>query len=225
MKHQTGQTSNKQTNKLNPHHADYDPLFKLGYGMSYGDKTPLADLSEESGLVGGASGQKGVFFEKGASPQPWRLAVNGTNIESMPFGDSGVALAGYDHTAQEDGLRVDFKTAQNTVSISSRYGHDYQRETNGAMELSFMSKLISGSGSARLAVGCPETGACETFRPVTLSSEWSETRISLKCFDQAGADMAQLKQAFAIQASAGTSIALSDIRLKEESAEGIRCEN
>ncbi len=211
--------------KLNPHHADYEPLFKLGYGLSYGDKKPIAELSEDSGIVGGVSGQKGVFFEKGASPQPWRLAVNGTNIEAMPFNNAGLRLGGYDHTAQEDGLRVDFKQAKNILSISSRYGHDYQRETNGAMELSFMSKLIDGSGDVSVAVGCPETGACGTFRPVTLTPEWSETRISLKCFDGAGAVMADLKQAFSLQAPAGTSVGLSEIRLKEESKDGIRCEN
>ncbi len=211
--------------KLNAYHANYDPLFKLGYGLSYKDDKTLGELSEESGIISGPGGAKGIFFEKGASPQPWRLAVNGTNIETIPYIDGKIDLAGYDHTAQEDGLRVDFKEGDNIFSISSRYGHDYQRETNGAMELSFMSKVINGSSSAQLALGCPETGACETFRSVTLTPEWRETRISLKCFDRAGAQMGQLKQAFALQAPAGTSIALSNIRLKEESAAGIRCEN
>jgi hypothetical protein len=37
--------------------------------------------------------------------------------------------------------------------------------------------------------------------------------------------MADLKQAFSLQAPAGTSVGLSEIRLKEESKDGIRCEN
>jgi len=212
-------------NKLNPHHADYDPLFKLGYGLSYGDDKPLVDLPEDSGLVGNGGNLKGVFFEKGASPQPWRIAVNGTNIESLPYQGGRIALSGYDHTAQEDGVRLDFKEDGTIFSITSRYAHNYQRETNGAMELSFMSKVIKGSSSVELAVGCPETGACETFYSVTLPNEWNETRISLKCFSSKGAQMEFLQQAFALNAPAGTSVALSNIRLKEESAEGIRCNN
>jgi len=36
--------------KLNKHHEGYDPLFKLGYGLSLKDNVTIDALSEDSGL-------------------------------------------------------------------------------------------------------------------------------------------------------------------------------
>jgi len=56
--------------KLNEYHADYDPLFKLGYGLSYKDATQIKALPVESGLPKDAVVSKGTFFEKGKAVDP-----------------------------------------------------------------------------------------------------------------------------------------------------------
>ncbi|MEL6687657.1 MAG: glycoside hydrolase family 3 protein, partial [Pseudomonadota bacterium] len=66
--------------KLNAHHDGYDPQFELGYGLSFSSDIQLEELSEDSG-VDGVAAQKGVFFDRGSIPQPFRLNVDETPID------------------------------------------------------------------------------------------------------------------------------------------------
>ena len=207
--------------KLNPHHADYDPLFPLGYGLSLKDNETLGPLSVESGVSEGL-GDKGVFFEKGLTTRPWILTANGSPIE-IPHSEAGMSVAAYDYTAQEDAVRVKFMEANNVFSISS-YPLDYSREANGAMELSFQVKSLSDPAKVSVAAGCVELADCTNYHDVDISTEWSEKRISLRCALVNGVDMQNMKNAFTISASENSDIAIANVRLKQESADSIKCE-
>jgi len=206
--------------KLNPHHADYDPLFPLGYGLSLNDNETLEPLSVESGVSEGL-GDKGVFFEKGLTTRPWILTANGSPIE-IPHSEAGVSVSAYDYAAQEDGVRVKFTGAGNVFSISS-YPLDYHREANGAMELSFQSRSLNGPVKASVAAGCVELVDCENYHDVNISEAWTETRISLRCALVNGVDMHNMKNAFTLTAGKDSDIAVANIRLVQESAESIKC--
>lgn len=208
--------------RLNPHHAGYDPLFKLGYGLSLTDSISVDQLPEESGVDSGL-GQKGVFFEKGASPQPLRLAVNGTTID-LPFAENGIEVVAYDNAAQEDALKMKFSNTSGVFSVASSYPLDYSREANGAMELSFESKWIAGSKSVEIGSGCVELAGCENFHKVEFTPEWSEIRISLRCALKNGVDMHNLKNAFTVNGQSGQELAVSNIKLKQESSNSIKCD-
>ena len=205
--------------RLNPHHANYDPLFKLGYGLSLKSKTNMADLPEDNGLASTGAGPKGSFFQKGIVPSPWDFAVNGVNID-LPFDDKGVKATAFDKAAQEDAVRVSFTKSSAVFSISSSYGIDFQREVNGAMELAFETKWLSGPKSATIGMGCIENGACPDAKGIKLRDEWSETRISLSCFE----GMGYLQHPFVIKGAAGLDLAVSNISVKEQSTESIKCE-
>ena len=207
---------------LNPHHEGYDPLFELGYGLSLSDDVNLEALSEESGVSEGID-EKGVFLAKGMSPQPWRLSVSGSTI-NLPYRESGVEVVAYDRSAQEDSLRLAFSDADSVFSIASSYPLDYTREANGAMELSFMAKSLSGPTTVEIGAGCVELNGCENFHAVALQSDWSETRISLRCAAKNGVDLQNMKNAFTVEGQAGLEIAVSDVRLKQESSDSIRCD-
>lgn len=208
--------------KLNPHHADYDPLFPLGYGLSLKDNKLMVPLSVESGVSEGL-GDKGVFFEKGMTTRPWILTANGSPFE-LPHSEAGISVAAFDYTAQEDAVRVKFLEADNVFSISS-YPLDYQREANGAMELSFQSRSLSGPEKVSVAAGCVELADCENYHDVDISEGWAETRISLRCALVSGVDMHNMKNAFTLRAGAGADIAVANIRLAQESAGSIKCAN
>ena len=205
--------------KLNPHHEGYDPLFKLGYGLSYADNITVPMLPEESGV--GENSQKGVFFEKGESPQPWRAALNGANID-LPYTGEMFSAGGYDHEAQEDALRLEYKRAA-AFSFTSRYSHDFQREANGAMELAFDTMWLSGPTSVEIGLDCTEGVSCNRFQKIDLSPEWAEKRISLKCFEQAGGDLSFVKNVLVLKGQLGLDIAISNVRLKEESGDSLEC--
>lgn len=207
---------------LNPHHEGYDPLFELGYGLSLNDTVSIASLSEESG-VSADIGEKGVFFEKGMTTQPWRLAVNGSTVD-LPFREGGVEVMAYDKSAQEDSLRLTFSDAESTFSIASGYPLDYAREANGAMELSFMSKSLSGPTTVQIGAGCIDLNGCDNFHAVALESDWSETRISLRCAAKKGVDLQYMKNAFTVLGEPGLEMAVADVKLKQESSDSIRCD-
>ena len=207
--------------KLNPHHADYDPLFPLGYGLSLKDNKTIGPLSVESGVSEGL-GDKGVFFEKGLTTRPWILTANGSPIE-LPHSEAGISVAAFDYAAQEDAVRINFTGGNNVFSISS-YPLDYSREANGAMELSFQVKSLGGSAKASVAAGCVELIDCTNYHDVDISTEWSEKRISLRCALVNGVDMQNMKNAFTIMTKEKAEIAIADVRLKQESSESIKCE-
>ena len=206
--------------KLNPHHADYDPLFPLGYGLSLKDDETIGSLSVESGVAEGL-GDKAVFFEKGLTTRPWIFTVNGSPI-GIPHSETGMSVAAFDFAAQEDGVRIKFTGAENVFSISS-YPLDYHKEANGAMELSFQSRSLNGPVKASVAAGCVELVDCENYHDVNISDVWTETRISLRCALVNGVDMRNMKNAFTLTADKDSDIAVANIRLVQESAESIKC--
>lgn len=207
--------------KLNPHHENYDPLFPLGYGLSLKDNKTIAALSLESGVSEGI-GDKGVFFEKGLTTRPWALTANGSPIE-LPHSQAGISVSAFDYAAQEDAIRIKFSEADNVFSIAS-YPLDYQREANGAMELSFQMRSLSGPTKVSVGAGCIELVDCTNFHDVDVSAEWSEKRISLRCALVNGVDMHNMKNAFTVTAKENAEIAVANVRLKQESSNSIKCE-
>ncbi|MEM7640286.1 MAG: glycoside hydrolase family 3 N-terminal domain-containing protein [Pseudomonadota bacterium] len=208
--------------ELNVTKTPYDPLFAFGYGLGYGDEGNLAELSEDSGLGDGAAVSKGEFFSKGEFPAPWELFRYGSPVTALPFESVGLIVTAYDRAAQEDSLKIDFKTGEENFEIASGYAVDLARESNGAMELSFYAKSIEGSGAIQVGMGC-EGEDCDRSLPVSLSTEWAEVRLSLSCFADAGVNMAYVKKALIIGADAGQSIGISDVRLAEDQDAAANC--
>ncbi|MEM1398014.1 MAG: glycoside hydrolase family 3 C-terminal domain-containing protein, partial [Pseudomonadota bacterium] len=208
--------------ELNVTKTPYDPLFAFGYGLGYGDDGDLAELSEESGLGDGAAISKGEFFSKGEFPAPWELFRYGSPVTALPFESAGLIVTAYDRAAQEDSLKIDFKTGEENFEIASGYAVDLARESNGAMELSFHAKSIEGSGDIQVGMGC-EGEDCDRSLPVSLSAEWAEVRLSLSCFADAGVNMAYVKKAMIIGADAGQSIGISDVKLAEDQDAAANC--
>ncbi|MEM6554540.1 MAG: glycoside hydrolase family 3 N-terminal domain-containing protein [Pseudomonadota bacterium] len=208
--------------ELNVTKTPYDPLFAFGYGLGYGDDGDLAELSEESGLGDGAAISKGEFFSKGEFPAPWELFRYGSPVTALPFESAGLIVTAYDRAAQEDSLKIDFKTGEEHFEIASGYAVDLARESNGAMELSFYAKSIEGSGDIQVGMGC-EGEDCDRSLPVSLSAEWAEVRLSLSCFADAGVNMAYVKKALIIDADAGQSIGISDVKLAEDQDAAANC--
>lgn len=208
--------------ELNVNKEPYDPLFAFGYGLGYGDDGNLAELSEDSGLADGTATSKGLFFSKGDLPAPWELIRYGSPVTAVPFESAGLIVTAYDRSAQEDSLKVDFKTGEEDFIIASSYPVDLSRESNGAMELVFEAQSLSGNGQFSVGMGC-DNADCDRYLPVSLTAEWSEVRLSLSCFADSGVEMGNIKRALMIDADAGQSIAISEVRLSEDQNAAADC--
>lgn len=197
--------------QLNAIHPDYDPLFKLGYGLSYKTSKNIAVLPEESGLPEGMVAPKGTFFEQGKTLEPWRFAVDGSHV-SMPYNVDGIKIGGFDKAAQEDSFRVTASGTSAMVSIMSGYTLDFEREANGKVELSFDIKNLKGSGPVMI-------GSNTTRVTVPTTDEWQEIRIPLACMD----NLNYIRHAFAVDMKDGMDIAVTNVKFAQESANALSC--
>lgn len=172
---------------LNRGNADYAPLFAYGYGLTYGDAATLEELSEESGLEGDGSGLRGGVFLRGLAVAPW----------AMKFGGSDGPPGRVDHLAQEDALALSASSGPAAISFEAAGdGVDWSRESNGAMELAFFARSLTGvPATLHVSMGCSLDAECMREITVTASPEWQEHRVSLSCFADAGVDMSRLTAA------------------------------
>ena len=90
------------------------------------------------------------------------------------------------------------------------------------MELVFQARTLSEDGAIEVGVGCAADG-CDALLPVTLSAEWSEVRLSLSCFADLGVDMSTFNKSLILSASAGQSVAISEVRLDEDQDAAANC--
>jgi len=199
--------------KLNAHDTDYDPLFARGYGLSYGEQGDIPLLPEESGLTDGGQSERGVFFSKGELVSPWMLTVNGSPLGALPIDADELAIAATDYSSQEDSLKVTFKSDRSVFAIAAGYEHDFSRESNGDMEMTFQAKSFDAPAKVQFGMDCDPDRPCPAELPVTLTTEWQEVRLSLSCFADQGVRMNEIESALTAQAATGVSIGLSDVRI------------
>ncbi|MEP1422328.1 MAG: exo 1,3/1,4-beta-D-glucan glucohydrolase [Erythrobacter sp.] len=202
------------------HHGmdGYDPLFAYGYGLSLQDSNNLGELSEISGVEVSSSSSGDVFFTDGRVATPWSLYGivdrNQTRMNGLTWDGGKLAFSGTDREAQEDSLRIDWRSGGQVVRFATHDPVDLSRQSNGAMELSFFVKSL-GADPARLILrmGC-EGGPCGDGQAVEVSGpEWREVRISLSCFADQGADLSSLQTGLTIFSAAPASIGISEIKL------------
>jgi len=201
---------------------DVEPLFKLGYGLSYNSDVAVNQLSENSGLENGGVASTGAFFGKGAPVAPWGLWLSSGDlvkqIASYPTSVGGLIISKTDHQAQEDALRIKWtKSDHDQLRISTASPSDMSREANGAMELTFSAKsFMTSDGIVQMGM-CDQDASCDDTLTISIgANDWREYRISLSCFADLGVDMTKVSSAFMMTAGEGVDIGLSNIRLESD---------
>ena len=202
--------------------SEEDPLFKLGYGLSYDSDTNIDPLSENSGLENNAVLSTGEFYAKGAAVAPWGLWLASGDLDkqiaSFPTSVGGLLISKTDHLAQEDALRIKWTKADyDELRISASSTTDIARQTNGAMELAFSAKSFSESATTVMISMCNPDTPCDKLVSIRLDEgDWREYRISLSCFADLGVDMTNISSALKITADEGVDIGLANVRLESD---------
>ncbi len=201
---------------------DAEPLFKLGYGLTYKNAVAVNELSEESGLESIEVASTGEFYLKGAPVAPWGLWLSsgGLNkqIASFPTSVGGLIVSKTDHKAQEDALRIKWtKSDIDQMRVSTASPSDMARQANGAMELTFSAKSFNTSNAVVQIGMCNEGASCDKTLDISIgANDWKEYRISLSCFAKLGVDMTKITSALMITGGEGVDIGLSNIRLESD---------
>jgi beta-glucosidase len=198
----------------------YDPLFAVGYGLTYADARPVPPLPEDPG-VDLSQVQSTTFLTRGAASKGWTVRAGdaGGAIAEAPQAPlrspaGHVAIRRIDRGAQEDAWKITW-TGDGAVSLVPGEAVDLSRETNGDVQLLVTMRVVRLGGDVTLAMGCGDR--CEGAVPVgtALSSRvgqpWARVGIPLKCFRAAGADMAKLAVPFTLRAARGTEIDLQEV--------------
>lgn len=201
---------------------DSEPLFALGFGLSYGSSTILEQLSEESGLENSAVASTGEFYSKGAPIEPWTLWLRSGDlikqIASFPTSVGGLLVSKTDYQAQEDALRIKWtKNDRDQIRVSTSAAADMSRQENGAMELTFVAKSYTKT-SADIQIGMTDQDSpLEKSLDFSIeSTDWKVYRFSLSCFSNLGIDMTKVTSALVITAGEGVDIGITNIRLESD---------
>lgn len=203
----------------------YDPLFALGYGLTYADKGDLAALPEDSGIEG-EQAASGVYFDKGKPALGLAMQLSNARQAGMPattvpvaLADGSLALTAVDHRAQEDARRLTWSgSAPARWLLVSGTPLDMTRESNGDVQLQLTVRRESAvSAPVWLGLGCGEDCGGRIDLRKTLEAipqgEWKVVGVPLKCFATAGADVAKLVQVPVLESGAALRISVSRIAL------------
>ena len=184
---------------LNRGDANYDPLFPFGFGLTYGDRTTLPELSTDTtGVYFG-----NVFFTAGP--------VEPLKIEATP----GVTMwdeAGGRRVVSWSG------TSRGSVRVFGVTPVDLTREANANSVFS-MDVLVESAPTApvTLSMGCGM--ACSGGVDITSTlrqlpaNQWTTIRVPLRCFSAAGVDISRVTTPFELTTGGRMSIRFADVEL------------
>jgi len=136
-------------------------------------------------------------------------------MNSLSWDGGALVFSAIDRLAQEDSLKVDWRSGGPALGISTHNPVDLSRQTNAEMAITFYARNL-GSEPAKLTLGleCVRNGGCTATVPVIIgSTDWKKHSIKLGCFAAMGIDMDKIRTGFALQSAKPASIGLSDIKI------------
>jgi beta-glucosidase len=191
---------------LNPGEKDYDPLFALGYGLTYAHGGTVGQLSEISG-VDPSIANTSIYFAKGRVPAPFTFNP-----------DAHVVLKPVDSaTLQEGAAQYSWGEGQSgTVSITGPKTN-LLREVNADVQLQITYRVDRAPAApVRLMFGTATVDATQLFAKA--GPEWRTVKVPLACFRDHGGDMANVSTPFALGTTGPFTVAIADLRLAADPA-------
>ncbi|MES2442817.1 MAG: glycoside hydrolase family 3 N-terminal domain-containing protein [Pseudomonadota bacterium] len=188
---------------LNKGAPGYDPLFALGYGLTYAKGGTVPALSEVSGIDASVANIS-TFYARGATPAPFA------------FADSGIARKQVEGQAQQEGavqLRWPAGPAKLRISGTEL---DLSRETNADLSLRLVYRLDSAAtGPVRLSMeGGDNKGTIDATSLFTgATGQWRTVNIILKCYASAKIDMGKVTSPVVVDASGPLVFTLAEARI------------
>ncbi|WBH15539.1 glycoside hydrolase family 3 protein [Sphingomonas radiodurans] len=192
-------------NVLNRRDPNYDPLFPFGYGLSYAAATTVPKLDETRPSA--AAGDQNALFVRGRVAVGARLEAGGAVVQTRT-----------DRKAQEDSLRLTWSgSGEGRFAIEQPSPIDLTRESNGELSLLIDYRVVTpSSGPVTLSIASgdkvgivPVTAAVAAAVP----GAWTQMAVPLRCFAEAGADMARVTRAFVMASSGRLAIDVSEVRI------------
>ena len=202
------------------------PQFPVGYGLGYGDKAKVPQLSEKLGLDLAGILNVENFFSGGRARAPWLLSVTDAGgsrqVESGPV-DSSYGLLktrSVDVAAQEDGKS--FVWSGPASFHLTGPNADMSRQLNNSFALRIDWRIDAvGSGPTQVELGGKPFDVSGWVKAAP-AGQVSTIKIPLRCFADAGADLTKVGYATTVHGDKGLALTLLSARI-EAVGENLAC--
>ena len=176
-------------------------LFPVGYGLDYAHPKQLGPVNEIPGVDLVAAASEGTYFALGKVPTPWRLGL-----------DSVVFSRSLDIAAQEDARQ--FSWQDNGAMAIDGPSVNLMRQLDEGFVLRLDWRIDSApTGPLKVSLGGASLDLGAQLRNAPVGKP-IETRIPLRCFVEAGADLRSVGTPLRITASKGFAFTLRNARLE-----------
>ncbi|HEX7026969.1 MAG TPA: exo 1,3/1,4-beta-D-glucan glucohydrolase [Gammaproteobacteria bacterium] len=219
---------------LNPHHPNYDPLFRLGYGLTYasGEEGPTELLEDVDGVDAGSADDIPLYA--GRPLEPWRVFITNherSQILSGAFAalpEQDVVIRTSDKDTQEDALTVSWQNAQ----LAGLFFHQ-------GRPLDLSRYLVEGAVVFDLKIDRPPTdelklvmqcgSGCERELPLTetvrrgAGKGWRTVTVRLSCLARETDTFEQVTGPFSLQSSGKGQVSVANIRFVMNTETNVDC--
>ncbi|MCT8002046.1 exo 1,3/1,4-beta-D-glucan glucohydrolase [Sphingomonas sanguinis] len=198
---------------LNKRDPNYDPLFPIGYGLTYAQRSELPTLSEARPAV--TAGDQNALFMRGRVVAGARLDLAGA-----------VQQTRIDRAAQEDSLRFTFTgSGPGSAVIEEAKPIDVTREANGQLSL-LLDYRVTVAPTDAVTLGME--GGKPASVPITGAlkgalGEWRQLAVPLRCFADGGVDMATVSKPWVIATEGKLTLDISSIRIASAPPGPVSC--
>ncbi|KKL02149.1 glycoside hydrolase family 3 protein [Rheinheimera mesophila] len=210
---------------LNQGDPNYDPLFALGYGLSYQDKITVAnDLAEQINSIQSNSDSLSLLDRRPAAGYSLMLqdeqglvTVTGNKAKSA---DQSLSLAAVNWQKQEDALLLDWAAdSKAKLVLQAATPLDASAYAQLVVDMKWNS---TPTAAVTLAQSCgADCGGVLDLAPIFATKaqgQWHKVVIDLHCFAAKGVKLTQLQQAFVLHSAAAYQLSISNIRFTPAAA-------
>ncbi|MCX7512283.1 glycoside hydrolase family 3 protein [Frateuria hangzhouensis] len=212
------------------------PQYPYGFGLTYADHDVSAPLPEVAG-VDLSRARAGIYFSHGKPAHGFTLRLTGADgaaadVTATPAAtaDGSLRVSAFDRRAQEDARRLDWAGHGSARAALVAPGPlDLERQTNGDVLLVTTLRIdaLPPQGAA-IGVTCGERCGADVPVGEQLSAlphdQWLRVGVPLKCFRDAGADMARLDRPFVWTGHPGERIDITEVSLGTVADQTLTCD-
>lgn len=208
---------------LNPHHENYDPLFKPGYGLTYHSGQAGPAILDESAVDVASAAPADIPFYVGRALQPWHVFIRNHQrnqilsgaFASLPDGD--VIIRTSDKDIQGDALTLTWKNAQQArIYLTGGQPLDLSRHLADGV-LAFDLKVESGDSEylgllMQCGKDCERRFPLTRFAKTSSADNWQPVSIRLACLAQESDTFDRISLPFALESRGSGQLSLANIR-------------
>jgi beta-glucosidase len=177
------------------------PLFPLGYGLDYTQSARLAPVNEDPRVDLSALTIATNYFVRGKVPAPWNLQMDGS-----------ISTRAVDLSAQEDARQFTWNADGTFVVNGPAVNLTKQLEEGWALLIDWRIDRIA-TGPIMISLGGGTLDIQQTLRGLPTGTA-GQTRISLRCFANAGAKFDAVGSPIRIQAPKGLVATIRSVHIE-----------